>query len=631
MRATRSTTIRRVLAGACGVVLGLAVLTVPHTSQAVPGVPGSAFDPPTVGWSSYRNQSSSEFHDTYLELREEYLPVDLEIDTPGYEVGSVWQRNLDDRAWKVKRNLTTSEYSTYWKARRAEGYRVVEQENYVIGGVRYWAGIWVDNTEDLEWMSYRGMTAGELDDRMDQARAERLMPVDIDEYSTGSGRRYAAAWVTSGVRDWRFHRDLSKQQWADTFEVNADDGYRVLSFESVRISGKQRYSGVYVSNDNGRGWAFRRDMSSKGYANWWYRYRDLGYRVVGLDRYETQDGTRYAAVWRQNSDRPSWSLRSRVDDLVEAELDDDEAPGIAVGVYVGGQARYLRGFGDADEDGYWMDSSHIGSIASVSKAVAGVLTFRMRDLGEVDLGDESEDLVPAMPDHHTHTVGQLLSNRGCVRHYGEGLSNSMADESWDTARDAAEEFWDGSLWCDPVTQDIDHYSTHGYTLLGAALEAAGGDDVKDLLRSRLRNPFSLGTLGPQRSSGHLMGLHHDDDWIGRVDNDWKVLGGGVDSSAADLAAFGAKLADGTILSDADADEMWTPPTGASSYAFGWSAGTVSGERVVAKNGAWDGTRAYLRIYPDQDIAVAVIMNDRSGGAEGLGRAIGDMVLASIPT
>jgi len=631
MRAARSTTTRRLLAGACVLLLSLATLTAPPTSQAVPGVPGSAFDPPQVGWSSHRNQSSSQFHDTFLDLRDEYLPLDLEIDTPGYEVGSVWQRNLDGRAWKIKRNLTSSEYAAYWKARRAEGYRVVEQENYVIGGVRYWAGIWVDNTEDLVWISKRGMTAGELDDQMDGARAERLMPVDIDEYNTASGRRYSAVWVASGVRDWRFHRDLTKQQWADTFDVNADDGYRVLSFESVRIGGWQRYSGVYVTNDNGRGWFFRRDMSNKGYTNWWYRYRDLGYRVVGVDRYETDDGTRYAGMWRQNNDRPDWFMRSRVDDLVEAELDDDQAPGIAVAIYVDGQARYLRGFGDADEDGHWMDSSHIGSIASVSKAVAGVLTFRMRELGEVDLDDETEDLVPAMPNHHTHTVGQLVSNRGCVRHYKEGLDTGMVDEDWDTARDAAEEFWDGSLWCNPVTQDIDHYSTHGYTLLGAALEAAGGDDVKGLVRNRLVNAFSLGTLGPQRSSGHLMGLHDDGDWIDGFDNDWKVLGGGIDSSVADLAAFGAKLANGTILPDADADEMWTPPTAASGYAFGWGTGMVSGQRVVAKNGSWAGTRAYLRIYPDQDISVAVIMNDRSGGAEGLGQAIGDLVLSTLPS
>ncbi len=157
MGAPRITTTRRILAGAAALVVGLVVLTAPPTSQAVPGVPASVFDPPEVGWFSHRNQSSSQFHQTFLDHRDQQVPVDLEIDTPGYEVASVWQRNLDDRGWKIKRNLTSSEYADYWKARRDEGYRVVEQENYVIGGVRYWAGIWVDNTEDLVWRSNRGL------------------------------------------------------------------------------------------------------------------------------------------------------------------------------------------------------------------------------------------------------------------------------------------------------------------------------------------------------------------------------------------------------------------------------------------------------------------------------------------
>ena len=58
-----------------------------------------------------------------------------------------------------------------------------------------------------------------------------------------------------------------------------------------------------------------------------------------------------------------------------------------------------------------------------------MLTFRMRELGRgLDLDDVTEDLVPAMPNHHTHTVGQLVSNRGCVRHYQEGLDTGMVDE-----------------------------------------------------------------------------------------------------------------------------------------------------------------------------------------------------------
>lgn len=54
--------------------------------------------------------------------------------------------------------------------------------------------------------------------------------------------------------------------------------------------------------------------------------------------------------------------------------------------------------------------------------------------------------------------------------------------------------------------------------------------------------------------------------------------------------------------------------------------------MVAKNGAWTGNLAYLRIYPEDEIVVAVLMNDRSGdqSATQLGRDIGAIVLDSLP-
>ena len=600
--------------------------------RAVPGGPGTVFDPPSVGWLSYRSQTSADFHDTYLERREQFVPIDLEVDTEGgYRVGSVWQRNLDGRSWLVKRNLSSADYREYWKNARDDGYRPTEIETYRVDGSRRWAGLWVRNVEGYAWFSHRGQTAAELDAATVLHRSQGLMPVDLDEYVTGDGRRYNSVWVTSTVRDWSLHRDLTEQEWADTFASNEADS-RVLAFESVEVNGKQRYGGVFVTNDNGRGWYFRRDLSRKGYDNWWYRYRDLGYRVVGLDRYQTDDGPRYAATWRQNNDRPTWAWKNEVDDLVadERAVDPDQSGGVAVAIYDDGVPVYLRGFGDADvDDGTWMDSSHISSTASVSKAVAGVLTFRLVEQGLVDLDDLTEDLVPTMPDHHTHTVGQLLSNRGCVGHYDD-LPDVPA-EDYDTALDASAEFWDEDLVCDPTTDDEDNYSTHGYTLLGAALEAAANDDVKSLVLDELTIPFDLGTLRPQGSSGHRMSLYKDGEEVDAPNNDWKVLGGGLDSSTADLARFGSMLAQGQILSRASFLTLWDPPTPASDYAYGWSTGTVSGVEWAAKDGLQTGVRSYLRLYPTLDLSVAVIMNDRSGSqsAVRLGTDIGDF-LATLP-
>ncbi len=620
----------------------LVVVGVPHVAHAatpppavVPGGPGPVYDPDAVGWLSYRSQTSGQFHDTYLKRRDEYVPVDLEISTEGgYRVGSVWQRNVDGRNWRVKRNLSSDDYHDYWLDARADGFRPVEAETYLVNGKRRWAGIWVRNVEGYGWHSHRGQTAVEFEMSNAEHRADVLMPVDIDEYVTGIGRRYASVWVTSTVSDWRVYRNLTKKEWVDAFEANRDD-FRVLAFDSVLVGGKQRYAGIFVANDNGRGWAARRDMSKKGYNNWWYRYRDLGYRVVGLNSYQTVKGRRYSAVWRQNNERPGWPLRSEVDDLVTTEMGKSgtQVPGVAVAVYQDGVPVYLRGFGDADvDDGIWMDSSHIGSIASVSKAVAGVLTLRYVDQNLVDLVDLTEDLVPTMPDHHTHTVGQLLSNRGCVKHYNTGASD-VDSTSYPTALAAADEFWNDTLLCDPTTEDEYHYSTHGYTLLGAALEAVAGDDVKDLVRDELTTPFNLGTLGPQTTSGHRMSLYKNGDEVDQPNNDWKVLGGGLDSSVADLARFGWMLADGQMLSRTSFVTMWTPPTGADDYAYGWNTDTVDGVQVVAKDGLQTGIRSYLRIYPTRGISVAVIMNDRSGSesAVSLGRDIGDLVLDRTPS
>lgn len=624
---------RSTAALAAGALLAGVTLTgtLAGSASAVPGLPADVFDPASVSWLSHRDQSSAAFGTTFDKNRKAgYLLTDLEIDTVGsvYKVGSVWQKNTDGRAWREKRDLTGTQFATEWNDAKSDGLRLVEQETYVTGGERRYAGVWVANSEDLTWSSHRGQTAGELADTVAAARRDGLMPVDFDEYLVDGEKRYSTVWVSNDADlDWKLVNDLTSAGWGDEFD--ARPGYRVLSFDSLATSKGQRYGGIFVEN-GGRKATFRRDMDASAYNNWWHRYSDLGYRMVGLDRYETANGTRYAAMWRQNSDRPTWSLRSAVDARVQQEIDGTTTPGVSVAIYQNGVAKYLRGFGDADvAAGEWMDAGHVGSIASVSKAVAGVLTMRMARNSPLDLDDATRSWVPTMPSEHTHTVGDLLANRGCIHHY-DGGEDAYEDTSYATALAASKKFWNDAL-VDDCDNGEYNYSTHGYTLLGAALEAAGGDDVKDLVRKRLTDPYNLGTLGPQdfSSSVHRMSIYGSSyNEIDTYNNDWKVLGGGVDSSAKDLARFGAKLIGGQILTAGELSTMFTPPNGDSNYAYGWSTGAEGGTPVVAKSGAFSGNRAYLRMFPEKGIVVAVMANSKTGGvsAQGLGTALGSIVL-----
>jgi CubicO group peptidase (beta-lactamase class C family) len=639
MNHTTKTTRRRRLASAFLAALATAgtvsVAGVTTQATAVPGVPSAAFDPNSVGWYSYRDQSSSAFGATFTaKSAAGYLPVDLDIETAGgYRVGSVWQKNLDGRAWKEKRNLTSAQFSSEWNSAVAAGMRLVEQETYVVNGTRLYAGIWVKNTEGYAWASHRGQTNSQFVASFNARRDAGLMPVDYDEYATSDGLRYNTAWVKAPAgTSWKLYRGLTSAGYGTKF-AELDNDYRVLAFDSLRYGGTQRYAGIWVENTNNRRWAARRDMSAKYFDNYWHLYNDQGYRLVGYNRYQTAAGTRYAGIWRQNSSRPDWALKTSVDNRVKQELDNTTVPGVSVAVYQNGSPVYLRGFGDADiASDTWMDADHVGSTGSVSKAIAGALTMRMVEQNLLDLDDETRDWAPTMPVKHTHEVGDLLANRGCIRHYVSGL-DGFANQSYATALSAADEFWDDDLVCNPTSGEY-NYSTHGYTLLGAALEAAGNDDIKDLVRKKLTNPFGLGTLGPQNfsSSVHRMSIYSTNNAeVDTPNNDWKVLGGGIDSSVNDLGRFGAKLLAGQILSEGSLDTMWTPPNAESGYAYGWSTGSEDGTPVVAKNGSWTGNLAYLRMYPEKGIVVAVMMNSRWGdqSATQLGRDIGSIVLDSV--
>jgi len=630
---------RRVTASVAGAaalistILTAGAITAPAT--AVPGVPSAQYDPTSVDWYSWRDQSSSSFSSTFTAMKNTgQLPVDLDIETSGgYAVGSVWQKNSDSRSWTEKRNLTSSQFHTAWQQAVDEGKRLVEQETYVSGGTRYYAGIWIENKEGLGWASHRGQTNSQFVASFNAHRDAGLMPIDYDEYLTSDGIRYNSVWVEDAEgKAWALYRGLSSSGYGQKFSELSRQ-YRVLNFDSLQVGSSQRYAGIWIENTNGKRWAALREMSKTSYLNNWYRYRDLGYRVVGFNRYQTANGTKYAAIWRQNSTKPDWSLKSSVDARIAQELANTGVPGVSVAVYQGGVARYTRGFGYSDlNDGIWMDSTHVGSIASVSKAITGTLAERMQEQGLLDLDDATRDWVPSMPVKHTHTVADLLANRGCIRHYVDGLDD-QANDSFATALDAAETFWNDALVCTPGSGEY-HYSTHGYTLAAAALEAAGNDDIKDLFRKKLTNPFGLGTLGPQNfsSSVHRMTLYTDGNAeVGTPNNDWKVAGGGIDSSAADLAKFGAKLIAGQILNAGSRLEMWTAPNNQASYGLGWDLGTEDGTQVVAKGGSWTGNLAYLRLYPQKGIVVAVLMNDRSGdqSATQLGRDIGSIVLDSL--
>ncbi|MBC8078052.1 MAG: hypothetical protein H7Y32_18385 [Chloroflexales bacterium] len=321
-------------------------------ARAAHGVPLALFDPNSTGWYSIRNMTVAAHQDFFnTKAAAGYMMIDAErLEISGQlRVSSVWQRNADGRAWASRSNLTSDEFHAYWVQYRNEGLRLIDQDAYPINGQLHYAGIWVQNVENLDWASYRNLTSDEFATYFDDFSKRGFILVDTEAYNTGDGLRYSQIWVknTDGL-GWIALRNMSSDEYAGYFSQYADEGYRVLDLESYQVGLSQRYAAIWIKNTNGRGWYAYRDMSAQDYGNRWLQLRDAGYRVIDFEVYDTALGTRYAGVWRQNNDRPNWRLKEPVTKIIEDYLADNNIAGLGVAIATDNKFRYLRGFGYAD-------------------------------------------------------------------------------------------------------------------------------------------------------------------------------------------------------------------------------------------------------------------------------------------
>ncbi|MBL8889925.1 MAG: beta-lactamase family protein [Planctomycetaceae bacterium] len=337
------------------------------------------------------------------------------------------------------------------------------------------------------------------------------------------------------------------------------------------------------------------------------------------------------------------NVNSELDRAVEAHFTEKKLPGLVVLYARDGMLVYKKNLGFADVASQTkVNENHVFRLASVSKLLAAVLTLREEEKGNITMSANVSDLLSDIPAHHAYKVRDLVSCRSGVRHYNEPTSD-QSPSGWDqqtyaTSLEAAQQFWH-----DPLAGPIGsyHYSSHGYTILGACLEQATGKSTAQLVQQTLANPHGLGTLAaedlsvhqPQRVSIYTL---NDSDSVASGNREiereplsWKVLGGGLECSGLDLLKFGIKLCDGKIISAANVKKLMKRLDPSDSYALGCSHAIENGVEVFAKNGGQPGASTYMWCIPERRMVMVVLTNRwESGGATELGKELRDILLNS---
>lgn len=573
------------------------------------------------GWIMYRGKSQATHQSELNKLVEKgYRPIDFEVEGGTSRTYSVILRKHSTQ-FNFRSALSKTQYLSTEAEMRKQGMRPIDQETHVLNGTRFYGGVWIKNVENYEWVTLTDLTHTAYAAKFKELSGQGFQPMDIDIYEQDGTVLYAAIWVKNTEElDIRQIRNLSSHGIKIQVDKHIASGYRIADIESYMRNGSRQYAVIFVKD--GRIGAGRWDMTPTQFQNFLNENTDKGYDIIDIERYETSSGLRYAGSWVEGSSRHKWEHRESVEAQIQTYFDTSTTAGMSVMIAERGQIKYRGGLGFADvENEVEAHGKTVYRIASISKAITGLLAFQLQADNILSITDSTRAHEPRLPVHQRHTIGDLLANRGRVRSYNRVGTDSLVAGTiteFPNAFEASKLFMNEPLR-NPRNGYL--YSTHGYTLAAAAMEKASNKTFPQILQDELSGPFGLPSLKCEnlstsvasRSKIYQVGTEGELGEVTPLSLSWKYAGGGMEASARDLAFLGIKLMDNDILTAEALTSMTTAPDAAQNYAYGWDTGIIAGENVFAKSGAQPGARSYILCIPSKKIVIVGLANTRGSG------------------
>jgi len=281
-------------------------------------------------------------------------------------------------------------------------------------------------------------------------------------------------------------------------------------------------------------------------------------------------------------------------------------------------------------------------LASVSKLFAATAAAQLVQQGRLDpqaplraalggcracgghprrAGNDAWPALAAQPDWPPLNAAQLAAHSGGVPHY-QPQDAGRGHQPHTSALEAAQTHLQGRQLLSPPGQRY-HYSSWGYTLLSAAVEAHSGQNYLEFLSTHttpglaigedrsdtddhgtMSRPYELTPEGAQLAAAH--------------DYSYSWGGAGLAASPGALAEWGGRVLRGQVVDAATRDWMWTPQrlnsgavAGERDYqmGFGWRLGhDLQGQALRHHAGVTRGARSVLMLWPEQQLSVSLLSN-----------------------
>ncbi len=324
---------------------------------------------------------------------------------------------------------------------------------------------------------------------------------------------------------------------------------------------------------------------------------------------------------------PAWAATvENARHVVQASVAGQNLPGLSVAVGIDGDIVWAQGFGLADlNSNVSVAPNHRFRIGTASPMLTSAAVGLLLQSGRLKLDDEIQTYVPKFPKKNWPiSLRQLMGHTaGLVPEGSDGLR--LFTNHCQRPQDAVEHFAAEPLLFQPGTQYS--YSSYGWILVSAAVEAAAKEPFLTFMQDRIFEPLGMhdtvpdsGHMDPGEDFPPLIGLReliHDPDATrdtspgpktkpasldrdGRATSyftrfgsdpkrgmhlmrfvDYSCYAGATvfDSTPSDLARFGMAMNSGKLLQPATVETLQTVQRLASGaetgYGLGWNIKNVT--------------------------------------------------------
>ena len=315
----------------------------------------------------------------------------------------------------------------------------------------------------------------------------------------------------------------------------------------------------------------------------------------------------------------------KIDAAAAEVLRKTGAPSTSIAIVRDGRTVYLQAYGDARlEQKLPAEPGMRYAIGSISKQFTAAAILLLQQDGKLSLDDKVAKYLPELTRANDITLRQLLSHTAGYQDYWpqdymfplmiepvtpEGIMDRWARKPLD--------YEPGTKW---------QYSNTGYVIAGRIVEKASGKPFFEFLQERIFTPLQMTSVRDfdrePLTSGNASGYVNFALGPPRVaapsGAGWLFGAGELAMTAEDLAKWDISIITRSLLSEAsyralETDTLLTSGVGAQ-YGLGVDVAMENHRRKVAHGGAVNGFTAENAVYPDDRMAIAVLVNQDSSPA-----------------